>query len=428
MPEQAACLSRLLQKNMQKERGGETVPDQSVKHIFICGAKSLGQYGGFETFVDKLAEQMQAHGNIKLHIACKANGSGCMDETKLQGVRHISDAEFEYRGARCFKITVPPIGPAVAIWYDLAAIASCLKYCREQSIAAPVFYVLACRIGPWIGGIHRRVQKLGGRLLVNPDGHEWLRGKWPLPVKLYWKVSEKLTVKHADLLVCDSLQIEKYIHDEYAAYHPQTTYIAYGADERPSDLPDDAPQYVNWLRERGLTPGGYCLAVGRFVPENNYEIMIREWMRSRTKKPLVLITNRTEQQLRKLEERVPFQKDPRIKLAGAVYDQQLLKKIRENAFASVHGHEVGGTNPSLLEGLQSTGLNLLLDVSFNREVAGDAALYWTKEEGSLAALAEKMDQMTAEEREQYAAAARGRVREAYTWPRIAGQYMELFTK
>ncbi|MBQ6257272.1 MAG: DUF1972 domain-containing protein, partial [Clostridia bacterium] len=72
--------------------------DQSIKHVFICGAKSLGQYGGFETFVDKLAEQMQAYGNIKLHIACKANGSGSMDETKLQDVRHISDAEFEYRG------------------------------------------------------------------------------------------------------------------------------------------------------------------------------------------------------------------------------------------------------------------------------------------------------------------------------------------
>ena len=400
--------------------------DQSIKHVFICGAKSLGQYGGFETFVDKLAEQMQAYGNIKLHIACKANGSGSMDETKLQDVRHISDAEFEYRGARCFKITVPPIGPAAAIWYDLAAIASCLKYCREQSIAAPVFYVLACRIGPWIGGIQRQVQKLGGRLLVNPDGHEWLRGKWPWIVKRYWKLSERLTVKRANLLVCDSMEIERYIRTEYGSFRPRTVYIAYGADERPSDLADDAPQFVNWLRERGLTPGGYCLAVGRFVPENNYEIMIREWMRSRTKKPLVLITNRTEQQLRKLEERVPFQKDPRIKLAGAVYDQQLLKKIRENAFASVHGHEVGGTNPSLLEGLQSTGLNLLLDVKFNREVAGDAALYWTKEEGSLAALADKMDQMPAEERERYAAAARSRIQEAYTWPRIAEQYLNIF--
>ena len=399
---------------------------ERVRHIFICGAKSIGQYGGFETFVGKLAEELQGCESVKLHIACKANGSGRMDESVLSNVKRISDTEFEYRGAHCFKISVPPIGAAAAIWYDLKAVKHCLSYCRTHGITQPVFYLLACRVGPWMGWIKRCVHKIGGRLYVNPDGHEWLRGKWPWAVKRYWKLSEGLTVKQADLLICDSRSIEAYILETYKAYQPQTVHIAYGADQACSPLANDAPAFAAWLRRWNLTPGRYCLAVGRFVPENNYETMIREWMRCETKKDLVLITNITPKQLRKLAVRLPFEQDRRIKFAEAVYDQPLLKKIRENAFASIHGHEVGGTNPSLLEAMASTGLNLLLDVKFNREVGQDSVLYWTKREGSLAALVEKVDQMTEEERNLFAKSARERIKTAYTWSLIAKQYMRIF--
>ena len=93
----------------------------------------------------------------------------------------------------------------------------------------------------------------------------------------------------------------------------------------------------------------------------------------------VLITNVEENKFYdKLRQETGFDKDPRVKFVGTVYDQELLKYIRENAFAYFHGHEVGGTNPSLLEALESTKLNLLLDVGFNREVGEDGALYWKK--------------------------------------------------
>ncbi|MTW38235.1 DUF1972 domain-containing protein, partial [Streptococcus pneumoniae] len=74
---------------------------------------------------------------------------------------------------------------------------------------APIFYILACRIGPFIARLKKKIQAIGGTLFVNPDGHEWLRAKWSLPVRKYWKFSEQLMVKHADLLVCDSKNIEK---------------------------------------------------------------------------------------------------------------------------------------------------------------------------------------------------------------------------
>ena len=114
------------------------------------------------------------------------------------------------------------------------------------------------------------------------------------------------------------------------------------------------------------------------MPENNYETMIREFMKSRSPRNFAIITNVNDRFLEELEQKLHFRADPRIRFVGTVYDQELLMKIRENAYGYFHGHEVGGTNPSLLEALGSTDLNLLLDVGFNREVAQDGALYWSK--------------------------------------------------
>ena len=105
-----------------------------MQHVFIVGSKSLGAYGGYETFVDKLTEYHQNNENIKYHVACKANGDGCMDESTLSGAQRINDSEFVYHNAHCFKITVPNIGPAVAIYYDVAALNYCCKYIKENKI------------------------------------------------------------------------------------------------------------------------------------------------------------------------------------------------------------------------------------------------------------------------------------------------------
>lgn len=101
-------------------------------------------------------------------------------------------------------------------------------------------------------------------------------------------------------------------------------------------------------------------------------------------------------------------------------------KIRENAFAYFHGHEVGGTNPSLLEALGCTDLNLLLEVGFNREVAEDAALYWSKNPGDLAKLIHQADTLDAEQIEALGKKAKKRIADAYSWQFIAAEYEKLF--
>ena len=165
--------------------------------------------------------------------------------------------------------------------------------------------------------------------------------------------------------------------------------------------------------------------MGRFVPENNYETMIREFIKSKSKKDFVLITNVEQNKFyNQLLQETGFDKDSRVKFVGTVYDQELLKYIRENAFAYFHGHEVGGTNPSLLEALASTKLNLLLDVGFNREVGEDGAIYWKKDE--MARVIKEVEAFNEVAISELDEKSNQRIAEAFTWEKIVLDYEEVF--
>jgi rhamnosyltransferase len=416
---------------MADNNRGKVSADNSIQHVFIIGSKSIGQYGGYETFVDRLIGEHEHSPLIKYHVACKANGDGFMDETKLQGVENIKKdkhgnvREFTYKNAHVYKIPCPHIGPAVAIYYDCAAMLYAISYCKKHNIQHPIFYILTCRIGLFIGTLAKKVKEVDGKYYLNPDGHEWKRAKWSPSVRKYWKWSEKRMVNLADLVICDSVNIEKYIQKEYGVNN--TVYIAYGADVEDSILSDTDLKFTRWLDSKGLNAGEYYLVVGRFVPENNYETMIREFMRSSSIRDFALITNTNEKFLEELNQKLGWKNDKRIKFVGTVYDKDLLKKIRENAYVYFHGHEVGGTNPSLLEALGCTKLNLLLDVGFNREVGKEAALYWKKDEGNLRSLIEKVEEMNEAERFEYGRKAKDRIKRAFSWEKIGNEYLKVWT-
>ncbi|WP_105141318.1 beta 1-4 rhamnosyltransferase Cps2T [Streptococcus suis] len=387
-----------------------------MKSIYIIGSKGIpAKYGGFETFVEKLTEYKKST-DVQYYVAC-------MRENSMKS--GLTDDFFEYNGAKCFNVDVPNIGPARAIAYDIIALNKAIAIAEENQDRAPIFYILACRIGPFILNIKRRIEAIGGTLWVNPDGHEWLREKWSYPVRRYWKFSERLMIKYADLVVCDSINIEKYIRRYYKKYNPVTKYIAYGTDVARSILTQDSKSVRTWYGEKQLVENNYYLVVGRFVPENNYETMIREFMKSSSKKDFVLITNVEQNAFYlKLKRETGFDKDSRIKFVGTVYDQELLKYIRENAFAYLHGHEVGGTNPSLLEALSSTKLNLLLDVGFNREVGEEGAIYWKKD--NLHNIIEESEQLSDQEIEKMNTSSNLQVQSKFTWPFIVDEYERLF--
>ncbi|MGY1576816.1 beta 1-4 rhamnosyltransferase Cps2T [Pediococcus pentosaceus] len=388
-----------------------------TKNVFIVGAKGIpAKYGGYESFVEQLTAR-QVSKDIHYFVACRKDLSDNKNDI------------FTHNNATCFNVDVPNVGPARAILYDIKAMEWSIKYIKENNIEKPLIYVLACRIGPFINKYKKQLKRLGGKLYVNPDGHEWLRAKWSKPVRKYWKISEQLMVKHADLLVCDSLNIEKYIQTQYKKYNPQTTFIAYGADIKQSTLENDSRELLDWYKKFNLEANNYYLIVGRFVPENNYETMIREFMKSNSEKDLVIVTNVEKNTFfNNLKESTEFESDKRIKFVGTVYNQNLLKKIRENAYGYLHGHSVGGTNPSLLEALASTGLNLLYNVGFNKEVAESSALYWNKETGSLSSLINFTDRLEEKEINKLDELSTSRISDNYSWNKIVNDYEKLFKK
>lgn len=380
-----------------------------MQHVFIIGSRGLpAHYGGFETFVEQLVSHQKSD-QLTYHVACL---------TDSESYRH-----FDYKGVDCFTINPPKLGPARVIAYDMLAIRYALKVIQKQNITAPIFYVLGNTIGAFVAPFARRIHKIGGKFYINPDGLEWKRTKWSKPVRRYLKYSEKVMTKHADLVISDNRGIETYIQETYP--WSKTTFIAYGTDLTQTTLTNQDEKVRNWFDQWGTSEGKYYLILGRFVPENNYETAISEFMSSDTSRKLIIICNHEgSTYFDELRSKTGFDQDKRVTFVGTVYDQDLLKYIRSHAFAYIHGHEVGGTNPGLLEALAQTNLNLVLGVAFNRQVALDTALYWEKTQGSLKQLINNVDSQT--DFKQLGDMAKTHMKENYTWEKIAGEYEELF--
>lgn len=380
-----------------------------MKDIFIIGSRGLpAQYGGFETFVEKLVSH-KVSPRIRYHVACLS------DER--------TGKHFDYKGADCFTVNPPKLGPARVIAYDMMAINYSLKLIKKEGIQAPIFYILGNTIGAFIVHFAKKIQSVGGTLLVNPDGLEWKRAKWSKPVQSYLKYSEKEMTKYANLIISDNRGIETYIQNTYP--WARTTFIAYGTDLSKTTLTAEDDPVRDWYQKWQTQEKDYYLILGRFVPENNYETAIREFMKSSTERDLVIICNHEgNAYFDELRQITGFDKDKRVKFVGTVYDQDLLKYIRNQAFAYIHGHEVGGTNPGLLEALAQTDLNLIYNVDFNHQVAQETALYWNKEDGNLSQLIDSVDcQVSFED---LGNAAKANMKENYTWEKIVGEYEELF--
>ena len=382
-----------------------------MKHVFIIGSRGLpAKYGGFETFVNELVSH-QVSDNLRYHVACLSDDS------------HHQHSN--YKQVDCFTINPPKLGPARVIAYDMMAISYALKLIKKEGIEKPVFYILGNTIGAFISPFARRIHKIGGQLFINPDGLEWKRSKWSKPVQTYLKYSEKVMTKYADLVISDNKGIESYIQEAYP--WSKTTFIAYGTDLTPTNFSKDSVQVRTFFDQWGIEEKGYYLIIGRFVPENNYARAICEFMASETKRDLVIVCNyEGSSYFEQLRQETHFDRDNRIKFVGTVYDKDLLKYLRQECRAYIHGHEVGGTNPSLLEALAQTNENLVLGVDFNRKVALNTAHYWSKEPGSLTSLIHQVDGQP--ESLNLGQAAKRHMQAHYTWEEIVRQYEDLFLK
>jgi len=254
---------------------------------------------------------------------------------------------------------------------------------------------------------------LGKRIAINTDGLEWKRGKWGTLAKKYYKLSEWVSTKLADRVVADSRGIQDYYRETYGT---DSTFIAYGAYPGKSTDPGK-------LKRFGLEKGEYFLQVTRFEPENNPLLTMRAFKRLKTGKKLLLVGGARYESVYSRE--MKKEAGEGIVLPGPIYDREVLDEIWCNCYAYVHGNEVGGTNPALLQTMANGCFTIAIDVSFSRDVLGNCGIFFNKD---VSDLADKMQ--WAEDNPHllgdYKRRAAKRIEKEYSWDSVARDYERLF--
>ncbi|WP_020401564.1 glycosyltransferase [Gracilimonas tropica] len=254
------------------------------------------------------------------------------------------------------------------------------------------------------------------RTAIITDGLEWLRPKWKGIGSTYFYWASKLATKVFDVLISDSKEMQRVYRDEFDA---DSIVIAYGAHERFSDK-------TNKIKKFGLEKNSYYLIVGRMIPDNNADIIVNGFKKAETNKKLVIVGDVPYKD--DYADKLKAQASDKIIFTGYVYDQELLMELYANAYVYIHGHEYGGTNPTLLKALAYGCSILALDTPFSREVLNDEeyGTYFKKEPKSIANAVQRLDSEPQRVFSQQKN-SRKRIRNTYTWGQIADEYDRLFT-
>jgi glycosyltransferase involved in cell wall biosynthesis len=356
--------------------------------LAILGTRGIpAQYGGFETFAEKLSIGLVKRG-IEVTVYCEEVSE--------------SPASFENVNLKYFK--VPKLGPLSTIFFDVR----CLWHARSDY---DVVYMLG-----YGASFFCFVPRLWGtKVWINMDGIEWARSKWSWIAKLWLRSMESVAMWTANRIIADA----EGIRDFLAARHnrlPPASVIAYGAP-----VIEDAPD-LSLLAEWGLQCGRYYLVVCRLEPENHVMEILNGYSLASTSMPLIIVGNHDVDTgyVRSLKEL----KSDRIRFIGAIYNHEKLLALRYHCAAYFHGHSVGGTNPSLLEAMGCGNTIIAHENPFNREVAAEAAVYF-KEATDIPDLIDKIETSDATQRAQDFSRSITRIRQFYSWDAIVDQYMKL---
>ncbi|HPP29697.1 MAG TPA: DUF1972 domain-containing protein [bacterium] len=253
---------------------------------------------------------------------------------------------------------------------------------------------------------------LGKKVVINVDGLEWKRAKWGKIAKMYYKFSEFFSSVIADVVVSDAKAIKEYYLKKYGR---ESVYIPYGAPHIESKNPAILKKY-------GLQPDGYFFIGSRLEPENHQDIVVDAFKQIETDKFLVIAggANWKSSYVRKLQE----VNDRRILFLGPVYEPGHIEELHSSAYAYIHGNEVGGTNPALLKAMGSGNCIIALDVPFNREVLGDAGLYFK----DVAELKRNIELLLENQQilNSLRQKAKERARNLYRWEDVVNGYEKIF--
>jgi rhamnosyltransferase len=383
------------------------------KTILIMGSRGYQKkYGGWETLVDNLIVRWK-------------NPSFTFVVFEVTNVKKEDKSIIYKNGIKCIQIYAKKFGQFTMVLFSIKALLYSFIFISENKIKSPIFLVLGYRIGFLFFLLKSKLNSLKAKIIINPDGIEWTRAKYNFFAKTYLRSSEYFMLTSSNDIVCDSLEILSYVKKHFPSKEKDALYISYGAD---SNYIDDTKNSFTFLNSLSLEKQQYYLIVGRFIPENNFELMLKEFMLSKTTKKLAIVTNFEKNSFYKyLKNKLHYELDKRIIMIGPVYDKEKLSILRFNAFAYIHGHSAGGTNPSLLEAMSLTSLNILFDVPYNREVGLNHVYYFDKKI-KLSNTIANIELLDNKSILSLAERSKKRIIDDYSWDKVVTGYENLFNK
>ena len=355
--------------------------------LAILGTRGIpANYGGFETFAEELSVRLAARGH---------------DVTVYGRSNNIRYTGNEYKGVKI--VVLPTIGTKHldTVFHTFLSV--------FHAIPRRFDAVLICNAA---NAIFAAVPRLtGSPVALNVDGIERKRRKWGLAGRTYYRLSEYLATLIPNVIITDAVVIREYYKERYGV---PSTMIAYGADCSTVSTTE--------IQDRlGVKPREYVLYVSRLEPENNAHLVIGSYESVKTGKPLLIVGDAPY--AHEYIARLKSTRDPRVVFPGALYGTAY-RELQSHAYLYVHATEVGGTHPALIEAMGAGNCVLAYDTPENREVLGDAGLFFSSGEELSRLLQSALD--TPQLVESYRARARARALAHYSWEAIADEYEQLF--
>ena len=360
--------------------------------VAILGTRGVpASYGGFETAVEEIGKRLVRRG-YDVTVYCRNPGQTI---TEYEGMRLVNLPAVRHRMAETLSHT------------SISAAHAAIKDRPDVAL------VLNAGNAPLL----RPLRAAGIPVAVHLDGLESKREKWRGAGAAYYRWAEKAAVRGANVVIADAQAIADNVERVYGR---TCTVIPYGADviEPGSDR----------LAEVGMVRRDFHLIVARMEPENHVLDAVHAYRVSDETRPLVVVGGAPYSQwyIDKVHDAAAG--DDRIRFLGGVYDQELLDQLYGNARTYVHGHSVGGTNPSLLRAMGAGAPVLAYDCEFNREVTAGRAFFWADADQ----LTELFDAIAADDLDAeltaFAEAGRARVREAYQWETVTDAYVQIIER
>jgi glycosyltransferase involved in cell wall biosynthesis len=364
--------------------------------LSIFGARGVpARWGGWDTIVTELGPRLVEAGHeVTLYAMPRYTG----DEVGR-----------DFEGMRIVRLPTVYGKFTETLLHELFSSLHALTQPRQD-----VYYVLGCRT-VWAYLPHRL---LGRTIVFNTDGLDWKRRKWGRFARAYLKANYWLTRKIASHLVSDSKELQRLYREDYGA---DSAFLTNGGHVH--EVGDEA-HHRAILAQHGVEPGGYYVQVCRMEPENNPDVVVREYVESDAEAPLLVVGGANYES--EYFDALKATDDPRVRFLGPIYEPEHIEALFLGAKAYIHGHEVGGTNPSLVTAMGCGQLVLAHAVPFNREVLGGNGLLWTKAAGSLRACIEEVELDAEALRAQAAVACRERIGQFYAWDKCARDHDRFF--